>query len=88
MTATLRKHVEDLHSELAGTTTVDSESRQALVTLLGDITRLLENSSWNSPPDEPVTDRLEALAVGFEAEHPQLGTAIRTVVDALGKAGL
>ncbi len=88
MTTTLRRHVEDLHAELAAATTVDSESRQALVTLLGDITRLLENSRWNSPPDEPLTERLEVLAVGFEAEHPKLGTAIRSVVDALGKAGI
>ena len=87
MSASLRDRLSALHTELAETTTVDSESRQTLVALLGDITRLLEKSKWDSPPDEPVAERLEALAVGFEADHPALGTAIRQVVDALGKAG-
>lgn len=87
MPSSLRDRLNALHTELTETTVVDSESRQALVALLGDITRLLEKSQWESPPDEPVADRLEALAVSFEADHPALGTAIRQVVDALGKAG-
>lgn len=88
MSAQLREHVESLHTELSGTRVIDPEARQALVVLLGDIQRLLDRSRWDEPPAEKVTERLEALAVGFEAEHPALGTAIRQVVDALGKAGL
>ncbi len=87
MSSPLQDRLESLHTELAATTVVDSESRKTLVALLGDITRLLDKSKWESPPDEPVTERLEALAVNFEADHPALGTAIRQVVDALGKAG-
>lgn len=86
MPSALHERLEALHAELASTTTVDAESRQALNTLLGDITRLLDQS--HAQGNEPMTDRLEALAVGFEAEHPALGTAIRQVVDALGKAGI
>ncbi|MEY4933357.1 MAG: hypothetical protein RLZZ403_1677, partial [Pseudomonadota bacterium] len=41
-----------------------------------------------STDEQPVGERLEALALGFEAKHPALGTAIRQVVDALGKAGI
>ena len=88
MPSALHERLEALHAELAETTTVDAGSRAALVTLLGDITRLLERSRPASPEDVPVTDRLEALALTFEAEHPALGTAIRQVVDALGKAGI
>lgn len=88
MSTQLRKRVEALHTELAATSTVDMEARQALGVLLGDIQRLLEKPQWDAPPEEKVTERLEALALGFEAEHPALGTAIRQVVDALGKAGL
>lgn len=84
----LREHVEALHAELAQARTIDSSSREALVVLLGDITRLLETSRGEQRSHDGVIPRLEELAVGFEAEHPALGTAIRQVVDALGKAGL
>lgn len=87
MNTQLREHVESLHAELGATRAVDREARQALAALLGDIQRLLDKPQWDDPPDEKVTERLEALAVGFEAEHPALGTAIRQVIDALGKAG-
>jgi Domain of unknown function (DUF4404) len=88
MPSALHERLEALHAELAGTTAVDAGSRTALVSLLGDITRLLERSQPPEPQDLPVTDRLEALALTFEAEHPTLGTAIRQVIDALGKAGI
>ena len=88
MPATLHQRLEALHSELAGTTAIDAGSRQALIALLGDITRLLDKSAPASPDEQPVGERLEVLALGFEAKHPALGTAIRQVVDALGKAGI
>jgi len=88
MPSALHERLEALHAELAGTTSVDAESRQALNSLLRDITRLLEKSLAQEQGDEPLKERLEALALGFEAEHPALGTTIRQVVDALGKAGI
>lgn len=88
MSATLHQRLEALHAELAGTTSVDAGSREALIALLGDITRLLDKSAPASADEQPVGERLEALALGFEAKHPALGTAIRQVVDALGKAGI
>ena len=87
MPSALHQRLEALHVELAGTTAVDASSRQALMALLGDITRLLDKSPADAA-DQPVAERLEALALGFEAKHPTLGTAIRQVVDALGKAGI
>lgn len=88
MPSALHQRLEALHAELAGTTAVDADSRQALIALLGDITRLLDKSGTPDTDDTPVGERLEALALGFEAKHPALGTAIRQVVDALGKAGI
>jgi hypothetical protein len=87
----LRTQLSALHSELARTSSVDPQSRELLVNLLGDITRLLGEpalASAEADDDRPVHDRLDHLAVQFEAEHPALGTAIRRVVDALGKAGI
>jgi hypothetical protein len=84
----LRQQLETLHNELRQADPVDSESRALLVTLLSDITRLLEKSGTPSDEDRSVTERLNELAVQFEAEHPALGTAIRQVVDTLAKAGI
>jgi len=85
----LRERLASLHSELARTSSVDPQSRELLITLLSDITRLLGPSSSVSEEDErSVAERLDELAVQFEAEHPALGTAIRQVVDTLAKAGI
>lgn len=86
MTDDLRKQLETLHGELARTNSVDRDSRELLITLLNDITRLLETRPASS--DASLADRLDELAVQFEAEHPALGTAIRRLVDTLGKAGI
>lgn len=88
MNTALRQQIENLHTELGKVRTVDTQSRALLITLLADITRLLEQSSGGPPDHHTLTERLDELAVQFEAEHPSLGTALRRVVDALGKAGL
>jgi hypothetical protein len=88
MSSALHQRLEALHAELADTTAVDDISREALIALLGDITRLLDKSAPATTDEQPVGERLEALALGFEAKHPALGTTIRQVVDALGKAGI
>jgi hypothetical protein len=85
----LRERLAALHSELARTSSVDPQSRELLITLLSDITRLLGPPSSRSRDEEhSVAERLDELAVQFEAEHPALGTAIRQVVDTLAKAGI
>jgi hypothetical protein len=84
----LRKQMEALHVELGRTTSVDRDSRELLITLLGDISRLLDPSQPNPTDERSLTARLDAVAVQFEAEHPTLGTAIRRVVDTLAKAGI
>ena len=88
MNAQLRTQLESLHAELDRTHAVDDEARELLVTLLGDITRLLHRSTRSAAEHESLAERLDALAVQFEAEHPAVGTAIRSLVDALGKAGI
>jgi hypothetical protein len=84
----LNKQLESLHTELARTNKVDRESREMLVTILSDISRLLDRSQPSEVKDESLTEQLDQMAVQFEAEHPTLGTAIRRVVDALAKAGI
>lgn len=83
----LKERLAALHAELAKTHAVDPQSRRLLTTLLTDITRLL-GKSHDSAERGSLSQRLEEQAVQFEAEHPALGTAIRQVVDTLGKAGI
>ncbi len=91
MNSDLRNKLAALHTELARTSRVDPQARELLVVLLEDITRLLGASA--QPADESedapaLRERLDGLAVQFEAEHPALSVALRRVVDALGKAGI
>lgn len=88
MNPELRQQLVTLHSQLRGTTVVDHEMRELLVELLGEITRVLHQSSRDPEEQRSLTDKLDALAVRFEAEHPALGTTIRQIVDALAKAGI
>lgn len=88
MKADLRERIESLHRDLSQLDSIDAPSRTLLITLLADITRLLEKSGSGEPEDHTLVERLDELAVQFEAEHPSLGTALRRVVDALSKAGI
>lgn len=83
----LRTQIATLHASLQrlDTDRVDSETRASLVLLLGDISRLLGSGLSD---DQPIRERLEALAVQFEVEHPAVGVAVRQLVDALAKAGI
>lgn len=87
MTTELKRQLTALHDELAVMRSVDPESRELLVLLLGDITRLLAQPG-SATERHSLIERLDELAVQFEAEHPALGTTIRQVVDALAKAGI
>jgi hypothetical protein len=88
LNADLRERIESLHGELSQLGAVDAQSRTLLITLLADITRLLEKSGNGASEDHTLVERLDELAVQFEAEHPSLGNALRRVVDALSKAGI
>lgn len=84
----LRERLASLHTELARTSAVDPQARELLITLLNDITRLLGAPAGAGDEHRSVTERLDALAVQFEAEHPSLGAAVRQVADTLSKAGI
>jgi hypothetical protein len=72
-----------LHQELQGSAPLDAESRRLLDELTADITRARE-----AVASEAHASRLEALAVQFEAGHPDLAASLRGIADALGRVGL
>jgi uncharacterized protein DUF4404 len=87
----LRTQLLKLHEELRSAQRVDPESHQLLSDIMEDIKRLMQKPSdaGAAPvPPESLPDRLETIAVQFEADHPTLAASSRRLVDLLGKAGL
>lgn len=83
----LQALLKSLQRELGDTKSLDPESRRLLGAVMGDIGRALHTSS-DPVPAAPMTDRLDDLAVRFEADHPALAGAMRQLIDALAKAGI
>ena len=90
----LRELLARVHERLSAASSVDGESRELLGTLTRDIERALSGGARAAPAGsaqvagEVAVPRLEALAVQFQADHPQLAEVLRQLVDALGKAGI
>jgi hypothetical protein len=78
----LHERLEGLDSRL-----LDPRTRELLMLLLNDLTRLLGAPALDDE-SRPLTAHLEELAVRFEAEHPAVGAAVRKLIDTLGKAGI
>jgi hypothetical protein len=78
-----------LHAELSRTDRADPETLELLRNLTSDIDRLLSTDEPVEAADaDPVTTGLKDLLLKFEAEHPQLSTAIGKVADALAAIGI
>lgn len=88
MNQDIQQQITTLHERLARLDRgeIDARTRELLLLLLGDLTRLLGAALEDE--DQPLTKRLEGLAVRFEAEHPAVGHAVRQLIDALAKAGI
>jgi hypothetical protein len=98
-TDALRDQLMKLHEELGVARRVDPRSHQLLGEIMDDIKRLMDQDLTASDvagapaPGQPAAarslpDRLEKIAVQFEADHPTLAASSRRLVDLLGKVGL
>ena len=98
-TDALRDQLMKLHEELGVARRIDPRSHQLLGEIMEDIKRLMAQDSaatatgGNPVPGRPAAvsslpDRLEKIAVQFEADHPTLAASSRRLVDLLGKVGL
>lgn len=89
MNQDIQQHIVTLHERLErlDRDALDERTRELLLLLLSDLTRLLGAASMGDD-DLPLTERLDGLAVRFEAEHPAVGQAVRQLIDALAKAGI
>jgi hypothetical protein len=82
----LRETLARLHQELAAAEPIDAELRAELERALAEIRERIERERRHG--DEPLTERLEALALRFEQSHPVITQALGGVVRALGAMGI
>jgi hypothetical protein len=88
-TNSLREHLAKLHAELADAHQTDPKYRESLTEMMQDINRLIDKAGDSTPsPDRSLPDRLERIAVQFEADHPTLAASARRLVDLLGEVGI
>jgi hypothetical protein len=86
---TLRERLAKLHAELSDAHGDDPATRQALEEILPDIKRMVERQGADTlPPDRSLPDRLERVAVQFEALHPTLAASARRLIDLLSEVGI
>ena len=86
-TDSLQQALTKLHAELARAQRLSDRSRQALRAALADIeTRLQQKDAATG--EVAASHGLDAIAVGFEAEHPSLAASLRQFIELLGQAGL
>jgi hypothetical protein len=81
--------VAQLHAEMADALRADPESRESLSDMMRDINRLIDSPAESAAvPPGSLPDRLERIAVQFEADHPTLAASARRLVDLLGEVGI
>ena len=83
----LKQTVHNLHEELARAQQLGPEDRALLEAAVADIRRVLDSAPAAQAPQAEGA-RLEGAAVRLEADYPGLAGAIRSVLDALAKAGI
>jgi hypothetical protein len=83
-----------LQAELTRALQEDPKSRESLSEMMSDINRLIDHVLTDKGADAPalargsLPDRLERIAVQFEAAHPTLAASARRLVDLLGEVGI
>lgn len=83
---TLKQHLDQLHTELRTTRTLDPETRAMLEAVARDIEHALEGDATDDA--HTVRERIDSAAVRFEAEHPQFARILSEVTDTLAKIGV
>ena len=86
---TLRERLAKLHAELANAHRDNPATRQSLGDILPDVKRMVDQPDpADSSIDKTLPDRLERVAVQFEADHPTLPASARRLVDLLSEVGI
>jgi hypothetical protein len=80
----LHEMLEQLHTELEQTQTVDDAEREQLQTLMRDVRELLDRADDNQPVHyQSLGGRLSEAVRQLEVSHPNLTLTIGRVLDTL-----
>jgi arginyl-tRNA synthetase len=82
----LRELLEQVHSEIERTESVDERGREILRDLDADIRKLLERSDVQA--DESMLKRMQDTIDHLEIEHPTLTMALSEMMTILSNAGI
>ncbi len=85
----LRKLLEQLHSEIDQTDSVDEKGRELLQALGKDIRELLARSAEEPSQAQPsMLERLENSISYLEVTHPTLTNTLSALLESLSNAGI
>jgi type II secretory pathway component PulF len=87
-TQKLKTALAQLHGELASGGKLDPELAQQLRALDQDIQTALAASEQQDDLVANLNERTQAIDARFSADHPYLSSALRDVMDTLGKMGI
>jgi hypothetical protein len=87
---TLRERLAKLHAELSNAHQENPATRQSLGEILPDVKRMVDQPEGMGGGSEAksLPDRLERVAVQFEAQHPTLAASARQLIDLLSEVGI
>jgi hypothetical protein len=87
---TLRERLAKLHAELSNAHQENPATRQSLGEILPDVKRMVDQPGGlgAEPAVKSLPDRLERVAVQFEADHPTLAASARRLIDLLAEVGI
>jgi Domain of unknown function (DUF4404) len=83
----VRERLAKLHAELAAHQD-NPAAGQHLSGILPDVKRMIDQPTGAQPADKSLPERLERVAVQFEADHPTLAASARSLIDLLSEAGI
>ena len=85
----LRKLLEQLHSELKETETVDEGGSELLHILMNDIKNILDKSvEEQSGQRSSLINQLKQAILYFGESHPTLALTMKKVIDTLSNMGI
>jgi hypothetical protein len=86
----LRERLAKLHAELSKAHQQNPASRPSLGEILPDVQRILDQPAGAAAAsvDKSLRERLESVAVQFEADHPTLAASARRLIELLNEVGI
>lgn len=84
----LQAQLEQLHSELRRTDTVDERERETLRALAADIEELLKRGDDHTQGYGGLSERLKESVAQLEASHPEATLLMRQLIDSLAFMGI